>query len=70
MNANLLRAKIIENGFTIKSFSSATGIKKNSLYRRLSGCSEFDRKEIEIISQVLSLTSEQIYEIFFTRKVS
>ena len=70
MNVNLLKAKIIEKGFTIKNFSEATGIKKSALYRKMSGISEFDRKEIEIISNTLSLTDKQICDIFFTDKVA
>ena len=70
MNINLLRGKIIEMGYNLKSFSKATGINLASLYRRLSGQVEFDRKEIDVISKVLCLDSDQLYDIFFARKVS
>ncbi len=70
MNFNLLRAKIVEMGYNMKTFSKATGINRVSLYRRLSGEVEFDRKEIDVISNVLSLNSDQIFEIFFARQVS
>lgn len=70
MNTNMLRGKIVEKGFTLKSFSEATGIKKSALYRKLNRQTEFDRKDIEAISNVLSLDGTQVYEIFFTPKVS
>ena len=70
MNVNLLRAKIVEKGYTLKKFSETTGIKKSALYRKLSKISEFDRYEIEVISKTLSLTNEEICDIFFTDKVA
>lgn len=70
MNSNLLKAKIIENGYTLKKFSEITRIKKTALYRKLSKVTEFDRKEIETIANVLKLSPEEISNIFFSRKVS
>lgn len=70
MNTNLLKGKIAENGLSLKKFSEMTGIKKVALYRKLSGQSEFNRKEIESIIDVLALDCEQIYNIFFVKDVS
>ena len=65
INSNLLKGKIVENGLSLKEFSERTGIKKTALYRKLSGISEFNRKEIEIIAIELNLNKEQICNIFF-----
>lgn len=70
MNANMLKGRIIEKGFSIKEFSKQTEIKKTALYRKLSGKTEFNRIEIERIAEVLKLSSDEIRNIFFDEKVS
>ncbi len=70
MDCNKLKGKIIEKGYSMKSFSSAVGISAVSLYRKMKGIREFDRDEIEKIVELLSLENEQIVEIFFNKKVS
>lgn len=69
-NSNKLRAMIVEKGLTLGIFSEKTGIKRTALYRKISGKTEFNRREIEIISVILNLSPEQIVDIFFERKVS
>ena len=68
MKYNKLRAKIIENGFNIKSFCRQIDMKENSMYRRLNGEIEFDRKEIATISRALDLDSNQLIDIFLLSK--
>ena len=70
MDCNKLKGKIIEKGYSMKSFSSAVGISSVSLYRKMKGIREFDRNEIEKIVELLSLENEQIVDIFFNKKVS
>lgn len=70
MNYNKLKGKIIEKGYSMKQFSEAIGISHVSLYRKLKGIREFDRNEIEKISELLCLDNVQIIDIFFNQKVS
>jgi len=66
MKSNLLKAKIIERGFTISELSNKISISPVTFYRKMSGKSEFDRSEITAISDKLSLSSEDIIDIFFS----
>lgn len=70
MNPDKLRGKIVENGYSCKTFSDAIGIGRTALYRKLNGTTEFSRSEIQAITTVLHLTSEQLLDIFFGNKVS
>ena len=70
MNKNLLRAKIVEKGFTIDSFCKACGFVRSTFDRRLSGVTPFDRNEIEIMSIVLELSDEELTIIFFPNYVA
>ncbi|MBE7032912.1 MAG: hypothetical protein E7406_01645 [Ruminococcaceae bacterium] len=65
MKSCLLRSKIVAKGMKIDQFCRETGIKKTSLYRKLSGKTQFTRGEIERIIIELELTSEEIMDIFF-----
>ena len=70
MNIKKLRAKMVENGYTLKTLSKAMGLSISTIQRKVSGTCEFSRDEIEKLSKVLKLNSEQIIDIFFTLKVS
>lgn len=70
MNKDLLKGKIIAAGMSLADFSKRSGIKKNSIYRKLSGKTEFSRSEIEKISDILNLSCNEIMQIFFANKVS
>ena len=70
MNANLLRSKIMEKGYSNIEFAELIGIKKTALYRKLKGITEFKASEIQKISKALNLTNSQIIDIFFVQNVS
>ena len=59
------RAKIIENGLTFKDISNILGIKESTLYRKMSGESDFTRNEIQLFREKLGLTAEETDNIFF-----
>ena len=60
---------IAESGMTLVAISSKTGIIRATLYNRLTGKSEFKASEIENLSNVLNLDSDERDEIFFAPKV-
>ena len=70
MRENLLRAKIVEKGFTVESFCSAAGFNRSTFDRKLTGQNEFTRAEIEKIIVVLCLSDEEIRKIFFPNLVA
>lgn len=45
-------------------------IARSSLYRKLNGKTEFTRKEIAAISEILKMSTETIMQIFFNTKVA
>lgn len=55
INANLLKAKIMENGENQCSTAKAIGISANSLGRKINGKSEFTVSEIVGISKFLHI---------------
>lgn len=69
-NKNLFRAKAIERGLTLARIASDIGIKESTLWRKMTGISDFSRKEICNIIRVLDLTSEDVDNIFFADKLA
>lgn len=55
MNANLLRAKIVERGETQKSTAHAIGMSENSLCRKLAGKREFTLGEVSELCAFLGI---------------
>lgn len=66
MNTRALRGEIIENGYTIKEFSAAIGMKPGTLYKKMRQYTEFTRDEIETMISILNLSPERVMNIFFT----
>ena len=70
MNKNLLRAKIVEKGFTIDKFCTACGFVRSTFDRRMAGISPFNIEEVEAMSIILELTDDELTAIFFPNYVA
>lgn len=70
MNVNILKSKIILNGMTIEGLAEGIGISKTAMYRRLNGKYSFKANEIKAISDILSLSSGDVIDIFFSDEVA
>ena len=71
LNANKLKGKIIERGFTISELAEILNIDKSTLYRRLGGGSaHLTIREADKIVETLSLSSEEAGAIFFSQFVA
>ena len=75
MNGLLLKSKITSEGMSIKDViyklkMQRIHISRTAFYRKMYGDSEFDRKEIMAIVNVLDLQDSDIMNIFFAEKVS
>ena len=68
-NSELLKEKIEESGMTMVAIAKKTGIKRETLYNKLSGKSEFTASEIVAMSKVLRLSVEEREAIFFAAMV-
>lgn len=65
MNTELLMDEIKKANISLKDLYVMLNISRSSLYRKLTGKTEFTRSEVEQLSKKLKLSKEKIYEIFF-----
>lgn len=75
MDGNLLKAKIIERGFTTADFiedlnKNGTKMNRGTFYKKRKGNSDFTRQEIIGIGKVLNLSDKEMLRIFFAQSVS
>lgn len=70
MKENLLRAKIVEKGMTVEQFCIKANFSRSTFDRKLTGQTEFNREEIEIVAIELELTDDDIRNIFFPKYVA
>lgn len=64
-----LKGKIKEIYNTQNEFAEALGISTTSLSYKLNNQSDFTRNELDKAIELLKLKKEEIYDIFFSRKV-
>ena len=65
MNIYALNVKLDQNRCTYKQLAEILQISRSSLYRKISGQTEFSCREIAIIRQHLKLSDAALIEIFF-----
>lgn len=67
MQANLLKAKMAEKGYSQKSLAEAVGMSENALSYKILGRRAFDVDEILAICSVLNIKSgKEKVDIFLT----
>lgn len=69
-NRKKFHGQVIEKGFTLEEIANKIGVNPATLYRKMSGESDFSRKEIQDISAVLRLSDEDIMLIFFADELT
>lgn len=69
VNVNRLRGLIYENGFNLSTFAKASGIKYETLQRKLKH-GKFTIKEAEKIINALNIEKDVALDIFFALEVS
>lgn len=62
---NEFRAVLARKDMTIETIAKALNISASSVSRKMNGRSDFFRYEIEKISELLELSSDEILNIFF-----
>lgn len=65
MNLELLNKKIEESIISKSGIAAAMKISRQGLFNKLIGTTEFTVSEMNCIAEVLSLTAEERYRIFF-----
>ena len=61
----LIKSQMVKNKINAESMSNELGINMTTFYRKLNGESEFNRQEMGIIRNVLSLNKDDMDSIFF-----
>lgn len=64
-NVNKLKAKMVENEYTIKSLSEKLGMCETTLRRKINNKSEITIAESQKIKDLLNLTKNEYIELFF-----
>ena len=64
-NTNKLKAKIAEQGLTMKEFAENINMSNTTFSQKVSGKVKFYQDDIRKIDKELKLTSDELREIFF-----
>lgn len=70
MDAHLLKYYCSKNGISLNQLADMLEISESTLFRKLSGSSDFYRHEIIEVRRVLNLTPEEVSKIFFERELA
>lgn len=70
VNVNDLYAEIARCGLTVPKLAERIKLDKKTLYSRLKGETSFKQPEIAKISEVLDLSKDKLFAIFFADSVS
>lgn len=65
-NPNMLKAKIAECGMRSYELAAIIGINKATLYKKMHGKVEFNRREMSEIRKALNLSAIDMDSIFFS----
>ena len=70
INTDKLKGAIFAHGKNISGTAEALKMSKSAFYRRLYGEVEFDREEMNQLSNFLGLSDAEVLAIFFGKEVS
>ncbi len=62
---NKFKYSIMVKGKNLREVASVLNISSVTLWRKMNGGSEFSREEIQTIKNMLNLTQNEAFEIFF-----
>jgi predicted DNA-binding transcriptional regulator AlpA len=62
---NDLKAEMIRKGLSIPKVADVLGLSKKTLYQKMHGKTQFKQKEMGALRDILSLSEEQMRELFF-----
>lgn len=70
VDGNLLKAKIVENGYNISTIAEAIGVDRNTISNIINGNSKPSYSVMNSLYHELRLTSEEATRIFFEKKLT
>lgn len=62
---NKFKSKLAELEMSVKDAAAIIGCNEVTLYRKMSGVSDFTRNEIQLLRTALKLTAKDVDDIFF-----
>lgn len=65
MRLNKLKGRIVEEELTIPLLAKKLNISPGTLRNKLKGKTMFNRNEIQRISEILQLTKDEMFNLFF-----
>lgn len=65
LNANKLKGKIAERGYTRNYIAETLGIQALSLRNKLNGRTQFTLRETSLLARNLQMSAQEIVEIFY-----
>lgn len=68
MNANKLKAKIVEKGLNVARTAELIGMSKTTLYRKINGIDRMTISDAVQLKEVLNLTNLEALDIFLSRE--
>lgn len=68
MNANKLKDKLVEKGFTVAMIANLMDIHKSSLYEKINGCDHITIQEAKRLKDILELTNLEALDIFLSKE--
>lgn len=66
----LFRSKVVAAGLTLEAIAKEIGINPATLDRKMSGVSDFTRKEMQAIRKILGLSASEFDGIFFAEELT
>lgn len=70
VNANKLKGKFVEKGFTVAQVAKGSGIALHTLYRRLNAPCKITIAEADALARFLNLNVIEATDIFFSQFVA
>lgn len=75
MDSNLLKGILMINGYSVSKLvdemeENGVKISKSSFYKKLREENEFTAREIKTITEIIGLSQDEVYSIFFKELVS
>ena len=68
MDANKLKAKMIENDLNVARVADKLGLHKSSLYRKMSGKDQMTVSEAMYLKELLGLNNAEALDIFLPKE--
>ena len=65
----IFRSKVVAAGMTLEAVAKEMDINPSTLDRKMSGVSDFTRKEMQILRKILNLSAEEMDGIFFAEEL-